>query len=255
MKLDRETEALLFWVSLSTTNPLWRMSHEKARAEYRRSISKTELPLIEVGSTRDFEVAGPESPIPIREYVASNPSGAGILFFHGGGGVLGNIDTHDNLCRALCIDTGAAVYSVDYRLAPEHPFPAAVYDGVAALEWLTVAARDLSIDPARIAVSGDSAGGSLAAVALHETQGPARCTCGCPALNLSSAGLARETAVAQRACRSVPDPRGHALLVLQPLLWECLADCGPARDSGTVRGRFRSAANAYHHGGFRSVSR
>ena len=171
MKLDRETEALLFWVSLSTTNPLWRMSHEKARAEYRRSISKTELPLIEVGSTRDFEVAGPESPIPIREYVASNPSGAGILFFHGGGGVLGNIDTHDNLCRALCVDTGAAVYSVDYRLAPEHPFPAAVYDGVAALEWLTVAARDLSIDPARIAVAGDSAGGSLAAVALHETKG------------------------------------------------------------------------------------
>ena len=73
--------------------------------------------------------------------------------------------------RALCLDTGATVFSVDYRLAPEHPFPAAVYDGVAALEWLTAAAEGLSIDPARIAVAGDSAGGSLAAVALHETKG------------------------------------------------------------------------------------
>lgn len=171
MKLDRETEALLFWVSSSKTKPLWRMDHEKARAEYRRSISKTDVGPIEIGSTRDFNIATPAGALQMREYIAPVPSGAGILFFHGGGGVLGDIDTHDMLCRALCLDTGATVFSVDYRLAPEHPFPAAVYDGVAALEWLTAAAEDLSIDPARIAVAGDSAGGSLAAVALHETKG------------------------------------------------------------------------------------
>jgi len=147
------------------------MDHEAARAEYRRSLSKTDVEPIEIGASRDFEIPGPGGPIPIREYVASAPSGAAILFFHGGGGVLGDIGTHDTLCRALCHDTGATVFSVDYRLAPEHPFPAAVYDGVASLEWLSAEAENLSIDPARIAVAGDSAGGSLAAVALHETKG------------------------------------------------------------------------------------
>lgn len=171
MKLDRETEALLYWVSSSTTKPLWQMDHKSAREVYRRSISKTDVGPILIGAVRDFVISGAAGSIPLREYVAPKPSGAAILFFHGGGGVLGDIGTHDTLCRALCVDTGAHVFSVDYRLAPEHPFPAAVNDGVAALEWLTAAARDLGIDPARIAVAGDSAGGSLAAVALHETKG------------------------------------------------------------------------------------
>ncbi|MEM7191584.1 MAG: alpha/beta hydrolase [Pseudomonadota bacterium] len=171
MKLDRDAEALLFWVSSSTTKPLWQMDHESARAEYRRSISKTDVARIEIGGTRDFSIPGPDCPIPVREYMASDPSGAAILFFHGGGGVLGDIGTHDTLCRAFCVDTKATVYSVDYRLAPEHPFPAAALDGVAALDWLSNEAANLSIDPARIAVAGDSGGGSLTAVALHETKG------------------------------------------------------------------------------------
>ncbi|MCB1442573.1 MAG: alpha/beta hydrolase [Methyloceanibacter sp.] len=171
MKLDRETEALLFWVSSSTTKPLWQMDPESARAEYRRSLSKTDVGPIKIGASHDLEISGPAGPIPIRTYSAAAPSGASILFFHGGGGVLGDIATHDTLCRALCHDTGASVFSVDYRLAPEHPFPTAVYDGVASLEWLSANAETLSLDPARIAVAGDSAGGSLAAVALHETKG------------------------------------------------------------------------------------
>ena len=171
MKLDRETGALLFWVSSSTTKPLWRMDIEAARAEYRRSISKTDVSAIEIGAARDFTIPGPADPIPVREYVSSSPSGASILFFHGGGGVLGALDTHDTLCRAFCQDTDATVFSVGYRLAPEHPFPAAVYDGVAALEWLSREAQHMSLDPARIAVAGDSGGGSLTAVALHETKG------------------------------------------------------------------------------------
>ena len=90
---------------------------------------------------------------------------------HGGGCVLGDIGTHDIFCRALCHDTGATVFSLDYRLAPEHPFPAAVEDTVAALQWLSREAEAMGLDASRIAVAGDSAGGGLAAVALHETKG------------------------------------------------------------------------------------
>ena len=169
MTLDRETDALMFWVSSSPAKPLWQRDVEAARQAYRRSVAQTEIDPPEIGGTSDFVVPGPGGPIPLRKYVPLRASGASLLYFHGGGGVLGDIDTHDILCRTLCHDTGATVFSVGYRLAPEHPFPAAVYDGVAALRWLSRAARDMSLDPARIAVAGDSAGGSLAAVALHET--------------------------------------------------------------------------------------
>ena len=116
----------------------------------------------------------PAGPLRLRRYV---PTGRGreakaaILFMHGGGCVLGDLETHDIFCRALCHDTRATVLALDYRLAPEHPFPAAVEDSVAALIWLSHAAASLGLDAERIAVGGDSAGGGLAAVALHETKG------------------------------------------------------------------------------------
>lgn len=109
----------------------------------------------------------------LRRYVpaeAGSAAEAAILFVHGGGCVLGNIETHDIFCRTLCHDTGATVFSLDYRLAPEHPFPAAVEDSVAALMWVSHKAQSLGIDAERIAMVGDSAGGGLAAVALHETK-------------------------------------------------------------------------------------
>ena len=90
---------------------------------------------------------------------------------HGGGCVIGDLETHDIYCRALCHDTRATVLALDYRLAPEHPFPAAVEDTVAALTWLSHAAASLGLGAERIAIAGDSAGGGLAAVALHETKG------------------------------------------------------------------------------------
>src|SRR5262245_53684895 len=109
----------------------------------------------------------------VRKYVAAkggDEARAAILFMHGGGCVIGDLETHDIFCRALCHDTGATVFALDYRLAPEHPFPAAVEDSVAALTWLSREAASLGIDPERIALVGDSAGGGLAAVALHETK-------------------------------------------------------------------------------------
>ena len=171
MPLDRETEALLFWVGSSTTRPLWQRDFESARAEYRRSLVKTDVEPPGIGATVDFTVPGPAGPLRMRKYEPIRPNGASILYFHGGGGVLGDLDTHDTLCRTLCHDSEATVVSVEYRLAPEHPFPAAVYDAVAALQWLSREARSLSLDPARIAVAGDSAGGGLATVALHESKG------------------------------------------------------------------------------------
>lgn len=174
MKLDRETEALLYWASSATARPLWDLSADAAREEYRRTLAKTEIAPPEIGHASDLAVAGPAGPMRLRKYV---PAGLGraaeaaILFMHGGGCVLGDLETHDVLCRTLCHDTGALVFSLDYRLAPEHPFPAAVEDTVAALTWLSHEAASLGFDPRRIAVVGDSAGGGLAAVALHETKG------------------------------------------------------------------------------------
>lgn len=171
MTLDRETDALQFWVSASPTTPVWELDVAAARAAYRRSVAQSEITPPEIGATHDLTAPGPSGEIALRKYTPLRASAASVLYFHGGGGVLGDIDTHDPLCRTLCHDSGATVFSVGYRLAPEHPFPAAVDDAIAALRWLSREAPDLALDPARIAVAGDSAGGALAVVALHETKG------------------------------------------------------------------------------------
>ena len=174
MKLDRETEALLYWASSATATPLWTLSPEAAREDYRRTLSKTEIAPPAIGKTSDRAIPGPAGKMRIRRYLPPDrgrEAEAAILFMHGGGCVIGDLETHDIFCRALCHDTGATVFSLDYRLAPEHPFPAAVEDTVAALIWLSRQAVTLGLDPQRIAISGDSAGAGLAAVALHETKG------------------------------------------------------------------------------------
>jgi acetyl esterase len=125
----------------------------------------------EVAAVEEFELQGPEGPLAVRAYA---PSGAhmderlaGMVYFHGGGLVAGTLDTHDPLCRALSNASGCRLLSVDYRLAPEHRFPAAVADGCAAISWIAAHADELHVDPQRLGVSGDSAGGTLAAVVCH----------------------------------------------------------------------------------------
>ncbi len=122
----------------------------------------------EVASVRDLLAPGAAGPIALRVYRAAGPAPDATLpllvFFHGGGWVVGDLDSHDTTCRALANEAGAVVVSVDYRLAPEHPFPAAVEDCIAATEWAAAHAGELGADAQRLAVGGDSAGGNLATV-------------------------------------------------------------------------------------------
>jgi acetyl esterase len=114
----------------------------------------------------ELSIPGPAGAIPARLYrpTAQDADSALLVFYHGGGFVIGDLDTHDDLCRLICRDGGITVLSVDYRLAPEHKAPAAADDAYAAFRWATEHAAELGVDADRIAVGGDSAGGNLAAV-------------------------------------------------------------------------------------------
>jgi acetyl esterase len=126
---------------------------------------------ISVG-VKDMSIPGPAGAIRARHYVPVNTSGTEplLVFFHGGGFVVGDLDTHDGLCRLLCRDAGMHVLSIDYRLAPEHKAPAAGQDCYAAYRWALEHAAELGADPTRIAVGGDSAGGNLAAVVSQQAR-------------------------------------------------------------------------------------
>ena len=138
---------------------------------------------------------GAEDQLPARLYVpfgASSPAPL-LVYFHGGGWVLGDLETHDQPCRFLARGSGAMVLSVAYRLAPEHPFPAPVEDCLAALRFAIDNAAELGADPARVGVGGDSAGGNLAAVVSQlaaRDGGPAP---GLPAADLSRCGPLAQT--------------------------------------------------------------
>jgi len=129
-----------------------------------------------VAQVEDREIPGPGGPLRIRLYRDESRANLPItVFFHGGGFVIGNLDSHDNICRCLAKRAGTLVVAVDYRLAPETRFPGAVKDACAALAWVHRNARDIGGDASRIAVAGDSAGGNLAAVAAQHWRdhGPA----------------------------------------------------------------------------------
>jgi acetyl esterase len=144
----------------------------EARAQIARESRVHARAEVAVGAVRDFEIPGPGGRLALRHYLPNDAAARGLLvFFHGGGFVVGDLASHDLPCRVLCKQAGVHVLAVDYRLAPEHPFPAAIEDGMAALTWAREHAASLGVDPARIAVGGDSAGGNLAAVVSLSMKG------------------------------------------------------------------------------------
>ncbi len=146
---------------------VWKLSPEQARAEFKKLCTLRDQKMAPIGRMEDIEAVGSDAPIPLRVYTPVAAGGSALpalVYFHGGGFVLGDLDCFDSICRALAESSGCRIVSVDYRLAPEHPFPAAVDDCFAALKWIEANAASLGIDPNRLVVGGDSAGGNLAAV-------------------------------------------------------------------------------------------
>jgi acetyl esterase len=175
MKLDPQARAVLERVARANVPPYSALDPATARVLYRETRGALSAAPAEVARVEELDAGG----LRVRHY---RPMGTeagetlpALVYFHGGGWTIGDLDTHDVPCRELANLSRCAVFSVDYRLAPEHKFPAAAEDAVAATRWVHAHAPALDVDAARIAVGGDSAGGNLAAVAaiaLRDAGGP-----------------------------------------------------------------------------------
>jgi acetyl esterase len=158
----------------------------RMRSDHRRAVLGAAGPYTPVGSVTDIRFDGPAGVMSARHYAPCDPAQDRnrppplVVFFHGGGFVLGDLDSADQVCRLLCLHARVHVLSVDYRLAPEHPFPAAVDDADFAFQWAVGHAHMFDADPERAAVAGDSAGGTLAAVVSRRAADRRRADPGAP---------------------------------------------------------------------------
>ena len=179
MPVDRQMQAVIERAARSGLPPYHSVGAVEARRLYKDTRAALSPSAPEVAAVRDLAASGPAGPIPLRLYrgLATEAGAAlpALVYFHGGGWTVGDLDTHDIVCRTLANRARCAVVSVDYRMGPEHKFPAAVEDSVAATRWVGAQAGALGIDAARIAVGGDRAGGNLAtvvAISLRDAGGP-----------------------------------------------------------------------------------
>jgi acetyl esterase len=179
MAVDPQMQRVLERIAKAALPQFYTVSADEARRLYRESRAALGPPPPEVAEVRDLAASGPAGPIPVRLYrglgAAAGAPQPALVFFHGGGWTIGDLDTHDVVCRTLANKAHCAVIAVDYRMGPEHKFPAAVEDCIAATRWVAEQGTALGVDAARIAVGGDSAGGNLAAVAaitLRDAGGP-----------------------------------------------------------------------------------
>jgi acetyl esterase len=168
MPIDPQIQAVMDQVAALNLPPHYEVGAVQARAN---AALRPRAPGPEVASVVDRSVPGPDGDVPVRVYT---PEGVGpfpvLVYIHGGGMVIGTLDTSDGSCRHLCDKVGCVVVSVDYRLAPEHTFPAAPEDCYAVTKWVAENSSEIAADPSRIAVGGESAGGNLAAAVALMTR-------------------------------------------------------------------------------------
>jgi acetyl esterase len=254
--LDPRARRLLDALSLGQARP----AGVAARRQAFRSLMRLADTGVQIAATEDRVLPGS---LPIRLYTPPPQAVPGrlpgLVFLHGGGFVCGDLDTHDALCRTLCADTGCRVIAVDYRLAPEHPYPAAVQDAHAATLWVIEHAAALGLDPARIAIAGESAGATLAAVVcqrvakthpgalalqlllcpiLDWAAGPASRWDAAESSLLNSEMIAQDLACYLPVGQDASDPQVSPLrapsLGDQPPTHIHTAECDPLRDEGTA---------------------
>lgn len=178
MPVDPQMQAVLERAAKSALPPYYSVSAVEARRLYKETRAALYPPVPEVEAVRELAARGPAGPIPLRLYRGLGTAAGALpvlVYFHGGGWTIGDLDTHDIVCRTLANRARCAVIAVDYRMGPEHKFPAAVEDCIAATRWVAEQGAALGVDAARIAVGGDSAGGNLAtvvAISLRDAGGP-----------------------------------------------------------------------------------
>lgn len=179
MAIDPQMQGVIERVANSALPPFYTVGADEARRLYKETRAVLSPPVPEVEAVRELAASGPAGPIPLRVYRGLGTAAGAplpvLVYFHGGGWTIGDLDTHDIVCRTLANKARCAVIAVDYRMGPEHKFPAAVDDCIAVTRWVAEQASPLGVDAARIAVGGDSAGGNLAAVVaitLRDAGGP-----------------------------------------------------------------------------------
>ena len=164
-----DVQALLDMMAAQPAPPLSDVGAVAGREVYRQMGAMLDLPRGEIAEVRDLSIPGPAGAIPARLYRNhANTSAPVLVFFHGGGWVIGDLQTHDGLCAEVARATGLTVIAIDYREAPEHPFPAAADDCLAAVRWAAGSPAEIGQTVTGIVVAGDSAGGNLAAVAAQQ---------------------------------------------------------------------------------------
>jgi acetyl esterase len=268
MPLDASIERLLGKLTaVSATRTELTVAERRSGLEQLLALGAESVPVAEVQART---LPGAEGALPARVYTPHRTAGTrlpGLLYFHGGGLVAGSLQSHDAVCRALASATGCRLVALEYRLAPEHPFPAALMDGLAALGWMAAHAADLGLDAERIGVAGDSAGATLAAalcqIAPRIGHAPiALQLLLCPILDITGAYASRrefargyllEQAILEHDLKyylrpgdDAADPRVSPLRCpdLSGLPPACIhtAECDPMRDEGAAYAQRLEAA-------------
>lgn len=212
MAMDASTEIFVKNLAENNGPAFHELPVDKCREVYKELVNQLSGEMAEIGEIKDLLIPGAEGQITIRIYSPKNKSKKmpGVAYFHGGGWVIGDLDTHDQVCRRLCKQSDCIFFSIGYRLAPENKYPAGVNDCITATQWIYDNADKLDLDSKRIGVAGDSAGGNMAAVVAQELKNIISYQLlMCPAVDLSDKSYPSREEYGQ----------GEYLLSMKDMLW------------------------------------